>query len=577
MADLNILDLLETDCLRNFDVIKNKIDQNPSEYWSQLARKLTWKKDWQKLCRVDKGASKWFVGGEINYYEHLFENVEDTTKELLVVYDKNGNKTGYTAKSLAHEVRKAGAFLIDHGVKPGDNIIACIEHRHTAAIYALACLSIGVRCGFSYFRTPNELLLEQISLIEAKTLIYEHQPREVDMPDFTSVSCLKTILVVDIKDSAFEQISVAPAWKAGEEYDDSSFMSHAYAATDSTIILFTSGSTGKPKAIPTGTAGSFVAAINSYYQVFNSSGTNFFCVDFAWVVTLVNFFAPLMLHKKVVMDDRHFVLGSENTYDVFSKENVTSSFIPIAYFEKELPVQKKYLLEKLVIGGTKMNNRALKSMTDFCEPDKLSIVFAYGSSEVGGLALISFSLKDHANWHFEKMRTSLGVEVSLATDTDELLIKNSCPGMCPKLIGDADGSYEKLWSQDGTWFLTGDTAKQTGVPDTYEITGRMNDLIKVKGRWLHGGLYASHLKKVLGRDVTLIDMDNIVKKQHLVLLVEGKERADDQILIEKEVRDKFGGYALPKEIIFLETFPRNHNGKVLRDDLLRYYESIYKT
>ena len=128
----------------------------------------------------------------------------------------------------------------------------------------------------------------------------------------------------------------------------------------------------------------------------------------------------------------------------------------------------------------------------------------------------------------------------------------------------------------GEWYVSGDLVSRD--PDgffTYQ--GRADDLLKVRGKWLSPQEVESCLlEHPHVREVAVIgaaDDAGLIAPVAFVVLVEpGLSGARQRALTEELktfARERLDAYKHPREIVFLDTLPRTHLGKVDRGALKR--------
>ncbi len=102
----------------------------------------------------------------------------------------------------------------------------------------------------------------------------------------------------------------------------------------------------------------------------------------------------------------------------------------------------------------------------------------------------------------------------------------------------------------------------------FKFLGRFDNVINSGGVKIFAEELESLVKKHIDRDLVFLGKPDEVLGEKLVLVIEGKndEHFKSEILNLK-FENKFHS---PKEILFLEKFPRAENGKVLRKEILKF-------
>jgi benzoate-CoA ligase family protein len=128
---------------------------------------------------------------------------------------------------------------------------------------------------------------------------------------------------------------------------------------------------------------------------------------------------------------------------------------------------------------------------------------------------------------------------------------------------------------EGEWYRTGDMLSRDAL-GVFSYAGRGDDLLKIGGRWLSPGEVEDCLlkrKEVREAAVTgFSDASGLVKPMAFVTLdPQGGVAASASLAesLKEYVRATLEPYKSPREIVFLETMPRTHLGKIDRGELKR--------
>ncbi len=571
---MNIIDSLQTYSLARdesmYQRLYDKSIKAPDDFWSAVARELPWQESWQSINERGDGARQWFVGGRISLFDAVFHN-KDMAAEALVCYTKTDERRAFTWGELKSMVASIGAYLRnDLNIEAGDVVCFSVENKQIAALYALGCLAIGAKFCFSYFRFTTEQLVSQVNLLGAKVLIYESF--STDGITSEMVPSLKTIALVSPTEQSISGVNSVALLSFAEierQYAEVDFKSHTFSADEPCMYFLTSGTTAVPKAIPSGTAEVFVSAYATYLTLFASrTHTTFITMDFAWGAAVIPmFFTPLILGEKVVIDEVFLDLTSPRVAHIFNQERVGSSLIPIALFEKNIPVTSNVqfeTLERVVLGGMKVSKKAIETIVSVFNNSRLSISYGYGSSEIGGLAFYCRAHEQLETFDFSKLKPAFGLQYQV-NEHGRLLLKNHFPGFCKTIIGQED-KYLQSWTENYDYFITDDGAIDHG--GLIEVMGRADTLIKVKGRFVDTAKLFEVCQEAYGVQTILIDVPRTDGTQRIVLFVEAVESAHiNESGFIRLVQEKIGNYATPAQVVFVAEFPRTHSGKVKLGDL----------
>ena len=120
----------------------------------------------------------------------------------------------------------------------------------------------------------------------------------------------------------------------------------------------------------------------------------------------------------------------------------------------------------------------------------------------------------------------------------------------------------------GEWVVTGDLVRRD-ADGYYTYGGRADELLKVAGKWLSPteveGCLLLHPAVAQAAVVGVADANGLVKPYAYVVPRERRDRLAEEL--RAFVCDRLEGYKCPREVIFLESLPTTHLGKVDRGRL----------
>ncbi len=120
----------------------------------------------------------------------------------------------------------------------------------------------------------------------------------------------------------------------------------------------------------------------------------------------------------------------------------------------------------------------------------------------------------------------------------------------------------------GEWVVTGDLVRRDG-DGYYLYGGRADELLKVSGKWLSAteveGCLLQHPAVSQVAVVGVADANGLVKPHAYVVPRERRDGLAEEL--KAFVRDRLEPYKHPREVIFVESLPTTHLGKVDRGQL----------
>jgi O-succinylbenzoic acid--CoA ligase len=205
-------------------------------------------------------------------------------------------------------------------------------------------------------------------------------------------------------------------------------------------------------------------------------------------------------------------------------------------------LDKIHLIKKLIIGGATVSENLKSQISNL----KSQIFETYGMSET----LSHIALKQISPILEEYFTVLNDVEITI---DDRNCLKIFAPKLNP----------ETLQTNDIIELLN---EKQ------FKFLGRFDNVINSGGMKIFAEELENLVKKQIDRDLIFLGKPDEILGEKLVLVIEGKE---DENLKSQISNLKFENkFHIPKEILFLEKFPRTENGKVLRKEI---FENIFNT
>src|SRR5699024_3515514 len=114
--------------------------------------------------------ARWFAGAEINYAEHIFQNIEDKNNTIQYASEIRSLKT-MTGQALKEQTAAFAAGLKALGVKKGDRVAAYVANMPEAIIAFLGCTSIGAIWSSCSPEFGKRSVVDRFRQIEPKVLV----------------------------------------------------------------------------------------------------------------------------------------------------------------------------------------------------------------------------------------------------------------------------------------------------------------------------------------------------------------------------------------------------------------------
>jgi benzoate-CoA ligase family protein len=130
--------------------------------------------------------------------------------------------------------------------------------------------------------------------------------------------------------------------------------------------------------------------------------------------------------------------------------------------------------------------------------------------------------------------------------------------------------HDTMHAFRGEWYVSGDMLRKN-ADGTFVYCGRADDMLKVSGKWLAPGeLENCLLQHPLVREVAVVGVknaDGLVKP--CAFVVTDSPSADVAAALQSFAKSRLEPYKYPREVVFVQSLPRTHLGKVDRHALSR--------
>ena len=229
-------------------------------------------------------------------------------------------------------------------------------------------------------------------------------------------------------------------------------------------------------------------------------------------------------------------------------ENV--EFCAMTPLQVQNSLDKIHFIKNLIIGGAAVSENLKSQLTSSIQhPASNKIYETYGMSET----LSHIALKQISPVQENYFTIFNDVEISV----DE---RNCLKIFAPKL------NPEILQTNDIVELMHFDSAQCD--KKQFKFLGRFDNVINSGGVKIFAEELESLVKKHIDRDLVFLGKPDETLGEKLVLVVEGENDEDlKSEILNLKFENKFHS---PKEILFLEKFPRAENGKVLRKEILKF-------
>ena len=603
--------------LDKYNEMYNKSIEDPDSFWSDIAKRITWYKPWEKVrdFNFQNGEIKWFENGKLNVsYNCLDRHVESGNGEkTAIIWEGNdpSEDKHFTYNKLLEKVKKFSNVLKDLGVEKGDRVCIYMQMVPELAIAMLACARIGAVHSVVFGAFSADSLRDRINDSQCKLLITQDTgvrgqkdniPMKlnadkalVDTPSINSVVVVKRtgvdINMIDGRDVWWhEQIEKADA-NCDPVHMDSE---------DPLFILYTSGSTGKPKGVLHTTGGYLVYASFTHYTIFDYKDNDvYWCTaDIGWITGHSYIvYGPLSNQATTIMFE-----GVPNYpdfgrfWDVVDKHEVNQFYTaPTALRalmkEGDDWVTSRQLDSLRILGtvGEPIKEPEWNWYHKIVGKERCPIVDTWWQTETGGILISPLpgatpTKPGSATFPFfgihPVLMTDDGKEIKGNNVQGLLALKTSWPGQMRTIYGDHKRFIETYFSQFPGYYFTGDGAKRD-EDGYYWITGRVDDVLNISGHRIGTAEVEGAIGKADGvAEAAVVGFPHEIKGQGIyafVTLMTGIESSEEihNNIISTVVKE-IGPHAKPDMIQFTPALPKTRSGKIMRRILRKISEGDHE-
>lgn len=227
-------------------------------------------------------------------------------------------------------------------------------------------------------------------------------------------------------------------------------------------------------------------------------------------------------------------------------------FCAMSPLQVENSLDKIHLIKNLIIGGAQVSESLKHKISKNIPESSTSRIFeTYGMSET----LSHIALKQIYPEAEECFTVMDGVKIS---QDGRACLEIAAPSLTPSLLH------------------TNDVVELQG-PNRFKFVGRADNIINSGGLKIQPEQVESILRQYLDAEAVVGGVPDILLGQKLVVVVEGENTSEIKSgLIEafKGIRTALSKNHVPKDVMFLSTFPRLPNGKINRRTILNEMKNV---
>ncbi len=592
-------ELLSTLYIKDYDAVYKQAVDNPTAFWEEAAKELSWYKPWDQVLDWQYPYAHWFKGAKCNIVHNALDRHIEAglgPKIALIWEGQDGEVRTFTYDQLNQKVCQMANALKSLGIQKGDRVSIYLPRLPEQWISILACAKIGAVHTVVYSGFSVEALKNRILDAESKVVItcdgYHFREKIIETKKTVDEAVkdtpnVKSVIIIRRTGNA---VDVTPGrdlwWHELRDKANTECPTEQMDAEDPLFILYTSGTTGKPKGIIHAHGGYMTGVYRTLKWTFNlQSDDIYWCTaDPGWITGHSYIvYGPLMNGvTNFVYEGPPDFPDPGKWWSLLEKYRVTKFYTT--------PTAVRALMRHGDSWPGQFNLSSLKILGSVGEPinpeawewyyktigkSKCPIIDTWWQTETGMHMLTPLPSCELVPGSCFKPFPGIVADV---VDHDGkpvargeqgfLIIRTPWPGMMKDIFKNAEKYKEAYWGEIPGVYFTGDTARidENGY---FWILGRNDDVLKVSGyRFGSAELESAFVAHPAVAEAAVIGKPHEIKgesiKAFVILKVDQTPSEELKAELKAQVRKMIGPIATPDEIEFVSSLPKTRSGKIMR-------------
>ncbi|RQG87848.1 acetyl-CoA synthetase [Natrarchaeobius halalkaliphilus] len=557
----------------------------------------------------------WYPEGTINVAHNVLDRHAATDSaarnSVACIWEgEPGNVRELTYHELARQTNRVANELEARGVGVGDTVGLYMPMVPEVLSILYGCFSVGaiavpIFSGFGVDATATRLEDSECSLLFTGDGFYR-RGREITLKETADEAIEKAghvedVIVFDRLGSSDPETDLEIPWNPGRDHwwhdtvsdRPSTHETVELPADHESMILYSSGTTGAPKGIVHTHAGALVQAAKEVYFGFDHKpGDRFFWVsDIGWMM------GPWTLLGNHAFGGTVFMYegapdhpNPDRYWEMIDRHGITTFGISPTAIRALRKHGNQWLdghdLSSLRILGSTGEPWDPESWRWFYEQigrGECPIMNISGGTEIMGCFLMPMPIQSLKPCTLGGPGLGMDVDIvdssgeSVADDHDRgfLVARDSCPSMTKSLLAGDDRYLEEYWSTWDDCWDHGDWA-QKDADGFWFLHGRADDALNVAGRKVGPAeVEGAAMEHDDVNQAAAIGVPDETIGTAVVLYVVVEPGADESDQLRDEIRsvvgDEQGKPFRPREVLFVDEFPKTQSGKIVRRTIQTTY------
>ncbi|PSP78204.1 acetyl-CoA synthetase [Halobacteriales archaeon QS_1_68_20] len=549
----------------------------------------------------------WYPGGELNIAHNVVDRWAEVGEEarntVATIWEgEDGEVREITFHELHRQSNEVANELQARGVGTGDTVGLYMPMVPEVVSIMYGCFKVGavavpIFSGFGVDAIATRIEDAECSVVfTGDGFLRRSDPilLKANLDEaIEQAGHVETTIVYDRLGASDADSDVAIPWTGRDEWwadtvaeRDDDYDTKSLDSSQESMLLYSSGTTGKPKGIVHTHAGALMQAAKELYFGFDVKPSD----RFFWVSDIGWMMGPWTLIGNHAFGGTIFMYEGAPDYpepdrfwEMIDRHKLTQFGIS--------PTAIRALRKKgdhWVEGHDLSSLRLLGSTGEPWDPESwlwfyehvgggdTPIVNISGGTEIMGCFLMPMPIQDLKPCTLGG--PGLGMDIDVVDDAGEsivdthergfLVARDSCPSMTKSLWGGDERYLEEYWSTWEDLWDHGDWA-QKDEDGFWFLHGRADDALNVAGRKVGPaeveGAAMEHDAVNQAAAVGAPDDTTGTAVVLYVVVEEGFEESDD---LREEVREmvgeELGKPFRPREVLFVDQFPKTQSGKIIR-------------
>ncbi|WP_256298505.1 AMP-binding protein [Haloarchaeobius salinus] len=556
----------------------------------------------------------WYPGGEINIAHNVVDRHaaadNETRNKVATIWEgEDGEVREVTYHELARQSNQVANYLESVGVGTGDTVGLYMPMVPEVVSILYGCFKVGaiavpIFSGFGVDATATRISDSECSVLFTGDGFYrrggevrlkgaaDDAIEEAGHVEHTVV--YERLGLVSSEEESIEWKRRDDTWAEAIEGQSDEYDSKSLDSSQESMLLYSSGTTGKPKGIVHTHAGVQLQCAKELYFGFDLKPSDrfFWVSDIGWMMgpwTLIgnHTFGNTVFMYEGAPDhpepDRFWEMIDRHGLTQFG---ISPTAIRALRKHGDEWVEKHDLSSLRILGSTgePWDPESWQWFLETVGGGEAPIINISGGTEICGCFLMPMPINDLKPCTLGG--PGLGMDIDIVDSSGEsirdthergfLVARDSCPSMTKSLWSGDERYLEEYWSSWEDLWDHGDWA-QKDEDGFWFLHGRADDALNVAGRKVGPaeveGALMDHDAVNQAAAVGAPDDTTGTAVVTYVILEDGYEETDElRDELRAQVGEELGKPFRPREVLFVDEFPKTQSGKIIR----RAIEATYQ-